>query len=284
MFLNYANAQSMQGPLTGGTFINDGTIGTIYWNQLTNAASSDDAYANSGNMAGANCTSDPFRITKYLKATKFGFYIPTGATIDGISVTIERNFEMFAACVGKSYCMDNSVTMVKGGAFTGTDYANSIKWVDDSTVTYGGSTDLWGTTWTPAEINDPDFGVGVSLKAGYYAGYYNFGHIDNITITVYYSSGVTGFHGIPSLNISKPVLYPNPAGNNISLGYSCDRQGQTTLQVVDVLGRIVRSFTKISSQGVNHADVDLGDLEEGAYSIILRSENEYSISRFIKKN
>lgn len=41
-------------------------------------------------------------------------------------------------------------------------------------TTYGGATDLWGETWTAANINDPDFGVAIRLKkvsAGLYTNY-----------------------------------------------------------------------------------------------------------------
>lgn len=37
-------------------------------------------------------------------------------------------------------------------AVTGTTWGTTF-----STVTYGGTNDLWGTTWTPSDINSANF-------------------------------------------------------------------------------------------------------------------------------
>lgn len=59
---------------------------------------------------------------------------------------------------------DNSVKLVKAGSVVGDDKADTdTDWPLDGTAKiYGGPTDLWGTTWTPAQVNATDFGVALS--------------------------------------------------------------------------------------------------------------------------
>jgi len=61
--------------------------------------------------------------------------------------------------------IENSVRMVKGGIVTGTDKSTGATLpVPEAYTTYGGTTDLWGTTWTPEQINDLNFGFVFSVK------------------------------------------------------------------------------------------------------------------------
>lgn len=101
--------------------------------------------------------------TPYLFFSDFNCVIPVGATIVGIKVTIPR----FNA--GTGTVQDNSVRLVIGGVVVGTDEATAIDWstAGYEVVTYGGPTDLWGLTPTPADINTnglSGFGVAVSAK------------------------------------------------------------------------------------------------------------------------
>jgi hypothetical protein len=92
--------------------------------------------------------------TQDLNMTNFGFAIPTNATITGISVEMNR-------WASGSGVRDNQVQLL-GGSAAGTDQAiTGTDWSTNNTtvVPYGGSTDLWGLTWTPAQINNSSFGV-----------------------------------------------------------------------------------------------------------------------------
>jgi hypothetical protein len=53
-------------------------------------------------------------------------------------------------------------------------------------VTYGSSTDLWGTTWTPADINAAGFGAALAVTEISSRGANETAHVDHITITVHY--------------------------------------------------------------------------------------------------
>lgn len=63
---------------------------------------------------------------------------------------------------------DNRVSLVKSNGTIGTvNKAYSTFWpTSDTVAVYGGPTDLWGESWSPADINDADFGAVLSVIAG----------------------------------------------------------------------------------------------------------------------
>lgn len=118
-----------------------------------------------------------------LKLTGFGFSIPTGSTIDGVSVSIERHASTNFKASGVA---DNTLQLVIEGTETGSNKAiTGTKWpTSDAIATYGGAADLWGLTPTVDQINASDFGVYLVVSP-VFAGAY----VDTITITVTYTEG-----------------------------------------------------------------------------------------------
>lgn len=145
--------------------------GTRHWTNPTNIYTSNNVYAR------ASLSIE--QISHWLRATTFGFSIPGEATIDGIKVEIEKKSNIYGI-------EDYSVKIVKGGTESGTDKGLPALWeTTDTYVTYGGSTDKWGLTWTPANINATNFGVSISaLNAGESL---ITAYVDHIRITVYYT-------------------------------------------------------------------------------------------------
>src|SRR5262249_62095937 len=106
----------------------DAGTGTVAWSNPTNGETSNDTYAIAGL---ASSTSH------YLKLTGFGFAVPSGATITGVTATIERNV---SGTTGDIH--DASVKLVKAGSVTGSDKADTLtSWTwsasSDTTATYG---------------------------------------------------------------------------------------------------------------------------------------------------
>jgi hypothetical protein len=115
----------------------------------------------------------------YLVLTDFKFAVPTNATILGIKVDVERISE------GSCTMVDNAVRVVKGGTIQSTDRSNGTSWpFTDTYVSYGSESDLWGTTFTPSDINSSGFGFAISGKCTLVPG--GGGGIDHVRITVYY--------------------------------------------------------------------------------------------------
>lgn len=117
--------------------------------------------------------------TDWLRASNFGFAIPTGATIDGVEVTIERRASGFRD--DALYLFDGSANIGNNKADTATGWTGS-----DLVVTYGGAADLWGATLTPAIINGSGFGLRFSVFDTIGTG---IGRVDHVQIKVYYTEG-----------------------------------------------------------------------------------------------
>lgn len=166
-----------QGPNSPGTLANDASVGVEAWSFPSFAGNSDNSYANQALLS--------LTYSNYLKSTNFGFSIPSGATIDGIIVEIEKRDSIYLS-------QDSTVKLVKGGTIVGTNKSLLGSWTNvDSYYTYGSSSDLWGTTWTDSDINASDFGVVInaynpSFKSNAYL------YIDHVRITVHYTSGGGG--------------------------------------------------------------------------------------------
>ena len=91
----------------------------------------------------------------------YGFAIPVGATIDGIEVTIIRR----RGGGGAGTIRDKVVSLTKDGStLIGDNKMVGTAWGTDMIgFSYGGAADLWGLTWTVAEINSGGFGIGLQV-------------------------------------------------------------------------------------------------------------------------
>jgi hypothetical protein len=121
-------------------------------------------------------------VSKYLEVSDYGYVIPVGATIDGIQVSVEGYQESFLADFA-----DASIVLMKNGMPVGIDHAGTGYYDDKDYVNiYGSSTDLWGETWTPADIMNPGFGVLYAVKRNSGTGsFYMF--VDYVEVTVFFS-------------------------------------------------------------------------------------------------
>lgn len=174
-----------QGPNSPGTIADDTTLTGNAWSNVSNATTSNDTYA--------TATLDTFTAgTHYLKATNFGFSIPSGATINGIVAAVEGK-------VTDVDGVDRSIKLVKGGTIQGNEKARSFPsyyWsFSDDVMTFGASNDLWGLTLADTDINASNFGFVVS--AGVDGGGAGPASVDQMTLTVYYTAAAGGTVNIP---------------------------------------------------------------------------------------
>jgi hypothetical protein len=152
--------------------------GAVAWNNLGNL------YADDG--SGCNVILSTGQLSDTLRIDGFGFAIPTGATVNGITVTMER----YVGVGGNSDRLDY-LQLTKTGLGVGNDYADTL--VDWSTPTpevksFGGVADLWGQSWTPAEINASTFGVRLRARC-VTSGGSDTCVLDYVTITITYTLG-----------------------------------------------------------------------------------------------
>jgi len=174
----YVAMASSVGPNSPGTMADDSAVGNSLWGTPNNAKVSDNIYTS--DYAGSGSPSH------YLKATNFGFSIPTGATIDGVVVEVEK----YGTGVTPpfDYVVDNIVKLTKAGVVSGNDKADTTThWSSsESYVSYGANNDLWGLSLSPTDINNSGFGmvISASMIANDTDSSAN---IDHIRITVYYT-------------------------------------------------------------------------------------------------
>ena len=156
-----------EGPRSPTTVVDDASFGGASWFPPGNATASDNLYAQ---VAPGGSP------THYLKATNFGFNIPSPAQILGIQVFVERK-----AVAGT--IKDSRARIVKAGVVGTAERALVPNWpIADASVTYGTPSDLWGNTWTPADINNAGFGFALSVTDTL-----DTAAVDHISITVTYS-------------------------------------------------------------------------------------------------
>lgn len=169
------------GPNSPATGADDASVGTLAWSNPDRVVASDDSKSSAVSTATVT--------THYLKATNFGFSVPAGATIDGVTVEIER---MTTNNTAARNTTDNIVKLVKNGTISGDDKAaTATKWpTADAYASYGGATNLWGLSLTATDINNSTFGVAISATTTSDGASIN-ARIDHIRITIDYTASTS---------------------------------------------------------------------------------------------
>jgi hypothetical protein len=158
----------------------------VDWTNPGNAFSTNDTYAT---VSVDGTTSD------LLQCVNFGFSIPSGSTITGVVVGIERK----SSGTGNGGSNDSNVQLVKGGTAQGANRATTTTYLDtgDTYEDHGSVTDMWGSTLAPSDVNASNFGVALAVTKANAAGSAHTVSVDHMRITVYYEEhslvSVTGY-------------------------------------------------------------------------------------------
>lgn len=167
---NAIASATSEGVNSPSSVVSDDSYGVLSWSNPGNATASDDSYVTSA--VGFDFSSE------YLSSTNYGFSLPSSAIINGIEVRVERK-----SSTGFAY--DSSARIIKGGTVTGDENATYMDWANtDTIVTYGGSANLWGTTWSASDINASNFGFAIAASDSSDSSTLS---VDHITITIYYT-------------------------------------------------------------------------------------------------
>ena len=140
---------------------------TFKWQNTSNGSTQNDIYTSllftdvSNVLAAVPTSISPADETNYLVCKNLDSNIPNDATIEGIKIYIDR-YNSFTGD-GTVIITDNAIYLTKNGTDTvGNNKSVGTVWAStdtDTYATYGGVSDLWGTTWTASEINNDNFGV-----------------------------------------------------------------------------------------------------------------------------
>ncbi|RYY58001.1 MAG: T9SS type A sorting domain-containing protein [Chitinophagaceae bacterium] len=181
LLVNAAQAQCSQtGVISPSSAINDDGSGA--WGFTT------PGYAVFGGQSFATASATLTLLggnTDNLKIQGFGLNIPAGATICGIQMKMSKRASGISILASVS---DYRVRLMKNGSMNGSNRAKGANWTGTSTTsTYGGPTDLWGSTWTAADVNSGNFGVSVSAEINGLLSLLPSAHINDVSMTVYFS-------------------------------------------------------------------------------------------------
>ncbi len=160
---------SSTGNVFPGTGANDASIGATAWTNPGNITATDasDATCNAGASS------------QYLVAKNFGFAVPSGSAIVGITVRVNASETSAGSETLNARLQDAA------GALFGTGKTASINGTTKIVYTYGSTSDVWGATLNDTIVNDADFGVRL-----WYTTAHNVA-IDYVTLAVEYTSGTT---------------------------------------------------------------------------------------------
>jgi hypothetical protein len=136
-------------PSTGNVFPTSGT-------SVDRAGAT--AWTTPGNVVSDNGTDTTAAVpTDYLVCSAFGFAIPLGATILGVTVRVEAGESGSGASDYIPQLISAATPTLIGSAKSPVAVNNTTKVISVN----GGATDLWGATLTPDIVNDAGFGVAI---------------------------------------------------------------------------------------------------------------------------
>jgi hypothetical protein len=151
----------------------------VNWTSPARAISSNGSYA-TASVDGST--------TDYLECVDYGFTIPAGATINGITVNVERK----SSNTNNGGSQDAAMRIVQGGVIGTTDLSSAtIYTTADVVAAHGGAANLWGLTWTYADINAANFGAAFQATKASATGGAHTISVDHIQITVTYTPDTT---------------------------------------------------------------------------------------------
>jgi len=244
-------------PASPTVCVDDASIGTKAWSTLTGPVSSDNAYATASVSDGET--------THYLKCTGYGFAIPSDAIIEGITVGVER----FA---GSTNLQDAAMKIVKGGVIGATDKSNTGTYPNSDPNTYdnhGGATDLWGETWTAADINSSNFGVALASRKSDTAGGGRTISVDHMTISVAYRRPSVNCTSNASSNWTLSTTWTNCRGGIPLAGDQVTILGAHTVTLnttTPVLGDLTNGGT-LNASGTNTLSIGGNFVNNGTVSL-----------------
>jgi hypothetical protein len=150
-------------------------IPPAYWLKTSDALSDSDADTGAAEVV---LVDTPYHDALLL--TDFHLSVPVDATVVGIQFDLERD-----SLEGET--VDVAVQVLQNGIPVGADHSLANAWPQALTsTTFGGKSDTWGVSWTPADVNASGFGLAVTPKITATKGN-DRAHIDSVRATVFYS-------------------------------------------------------------------------------------------------
>lgn len=251
--LNFNLSSQSAGPLVAATNINSGSGAN--WSISTTTIS-------------VNTPSNSS--TAFLQGSNFGFTIPANSMIDGIVLKTSQY------TTAGPY-NDTIVQLLKNGVPVGNNL-NSIGNMVGGSKNWGSSSNLWGTTWTAAEINDPAFGFQFKVYNTFNSSN-NLNFAGQFSITVYYQTATGISEDTKALDYFEIYGSDESLIINSRLGIEL---GQCNVSVYNLLGeRLI--LTKMNENDRKEVRINLPEHTEGFYLVNIENKSfNFSKKLFLK--
>ncbi len=153
------------------TIASQTSSGLIAWSNPGNAEITDGVYAT---VAGSGSVQ-----SETLELSSAPFSIPSAAQITGIKAIVTRHYS------GAETSISGTITLVQAGGALSSAKTDSVAWLTtDDSINSGSSTDLWGVSWVPGNVDGSGFGVDYQVTGTGWSS--TTAYIDSIIVTVYY--------------------------------------------------------------------------------------------------
>lgn len=267
----------------GGVYVNN-----FFQSDPQQVAFDDDIYAKTKKLSSKNGYAE-------LRLQGFEFNIPTGATIESISVRVLRfkkgrpNIKDYIAHLRRPQA--GSVSSEPYGY----QWGFSPNYPETETEYYynqngsgndGGYNHTTAYQWTADMINDRNFGILIQVAtpegAGSVVVYY-----DQVTISITYTEAVTIRQApvTPETKLPRaPVVYPNPFRSKASLQFTAAEDGNAVVDLYTIWGvKIQVLFSgKVFKGQVYQVTVGDGLLPKGVYLYVISNGKQKYTGRIIK--
>jgi len=190
----------VSGPTLCGTGTDVASTGfSVAWANPGNITAADNAYATATVTTGQG--------THFLTASNFGFSVPVANSVVGFLVQI-KGFQTSATAQNIQVSLSKNT-----GTATVGNYQTGVLPTSNGTTSVGGQGDLWGTSWTPTEINAATFSVLIFANTNDPVTTVS---IDSVQVTVYATIGPAVTLGGTGLTASTGYQYVYCYGNSNS--------------------------------------------------------------------
>lgn len=184
-----------------------------------------------------------------LECTDYGFSIPVGAVILGVTVNVERSSNRTSNGGSRDASM-----LLLGGAVAGSNLATDTLYTTGDVVeAHGGAAETWGNTWTAAQINATAFGAALRVTKPDGGGAAHTVNVDHMPIIVYYSqpppaptlvspaAGVSVTTATPTFDWTDVI---DPDGDAVTYEMQADNNGCAFASPeINVTGLVVSTYT-----------------------------------------
>lgn len=89
-----------------------------------------------------------------------------------------------------------------------------------------------------------------------------------------------GIHEVSNLNTV--TVYPTPANDQLSIELGVTQSAQFDITIINTLGETVKTVANGNyGQGINKVDANVSDLAAGIYNVLISSNNQKTVKRFV---